>query len=189
MALRRQPPSKCNQAAMTRSVLPVGTACSGMVSRQTDARQQRVWCGTPSGIGNDAAIVTQPPKCPSGRRERVWRRKLSAIPVLISGIVTILRRVCRNPCGQDPPAPHHLGKWHSTAPRADDLLHQVIDSPAGSRPLDTPDRGGTAAGRVPGHTVSGGREPPPPALLEPYVTVSRHTAPAVRRWVEARRCQ
>ena len=37
--------------------------------------------------------------------------------------------------------------------------------------------------------VSGGREPPPPALLEPYVTVSRHTAPAVRRGVEARRCQ
>ena len=37
--------------------------------------------------------------------------------------------------------------------------------------------------------VSGGREPPPPALLEPYVTVSRHTAPTVRRWVEARRCQ
>ena len=37
--------------------------------------------------------------------------------------------------------------------------------------------------------VSGGREPPPPALLEPYVTVSRHTAPAVRRWVGARRCQ
>ena len=32
-----------------------------------------------------------------------------------------------------------------------------------------------------GHTVSGGREPPPPALLEPYVTVSRHTAPTVRR--------
>ena len=29
--------------------------------------------------------------------------------------------------------------------------------------------------------VSGGREPPPPALLEPYVTVSRHTAPTVRR--------
>ena len=37
--------------------------------------------------------------------------------------------------------------------------------------------------------VSGGREPPPPALLEPYVTVSRHTAPAVRRWVGARRRQ
>ena len=37
--------------------------------------------------------------------------------------------------------------------------------------------------------VSGGREPPPPALLEPYVTVSRHTAPTVRRWVEATRCQ
>ena len=37
--------------------------------------------------------------------------------------------------------------------------------------------------------VSGGREPPPPALLEPYVTVSRHTAPTVRRGVEARRCQ
>ena len=29
----------------------------------------------------------------------------------------------------------------------------------------------------------------PPALLEPYVTVSRHTAPTVRRWVEATRCQ
>ena len=29
----------------------------------------------------------------------------------------------------------------------------------------------------------------PPALLEPYVTVSGHTAPAVRRGVEARRCQ
>ena len=29
--------------------------------------------------------------------------------------------------------------------------------------------------------VSGGREPPPPALSEPYVTVSRHTAPTVRR--------
>ena len=29
--------------------------------------------------------------------------------------------------------------------------------------------------------VSSGREPPPPALLEPYVTVSRHTAPTVRR--------
>ena len=37
--------------------------------------------------------------------------------------------------------------------------------------------------------VSGGREPPPPALLEPYVTVSRHTAPTVRRGVGARRCQ
>ena len=37
--------------------------------------------------------------------------------------------------------------------------------------------------------VSGGREPPPPALLEPYVTVSRHTAPTVRRGVEATRCQ
>ena len=32
-----------------------------------------------------------------------------------------------------------------------------------------------------GGLVSGGREPPPPALLEPYVTVSRHTAPTVRR--------
>ncbi len=31
--------------------------------------------------------------------------------------------------------------------------------------------------------MSSGREPPPPALLEPYVTVSRHTAPTVRRWV------
>ena len=31
--------------------------------------------------------------------------------------------------------------------------------------------------------VSSGREPPPPALSEPYVTVSRHTAPTVRRWV------
>ena len=29
----------------------------------------------------------------------------------------------------------------------------------------------------PNRLVSGGREPPPPALLEPYVTVSRHTAP------------
>ena len=37
--------------------------------------------------------------------------------------------------------------------------------------------------------VNGGREPPPPALLEPYVTVSRHTAPTVRRGVEATRCQ
>ena len=31
--------------------------------------------------------------------------------------------------------------------------------------------------------VSGGREPPPPALAEPYVTVSRHTAPTDRRRV------
>jgi hypothetical protein len=28
--------------------------------------------------------------------------------------------------------------------------------------------------------VSSGREPPPPALSEPYVTISRHTAPAGR---------
>ena len=28
--------------------------------------------------------------------------------------------------------------------------------------------------------VSSGREPPPPALSEPYVTISRHTAPADR---------
>ena len=32
-----------------------------------------------------------------------------------------------------------------------------------------------------GCLASGGREPPPPALSEPYVTVSRHTAPTVRR--------
>src|SRR6185312_12372222 len=31
--------------------------------------------------------------------------------------------------------------------------------------------------------VSGGREPPPPALAEPYVTVARHTAPTDRRRV------
>jgi hypothetical protein len=43
--------------------------------------------------------------------------------------------------------------------------------------------------------VSSGREPPPPALAlalalaEPYVTVSRHTAPTVRRVGEVRRCQ
>ena len=70
-------------------------------------------------------------------------------------------------CGglESPPArrprrtyPHH---WHSTD-RADDLLHHHHHFPSG-------------------HTVSGGREPPPPALLEPYVTVSRHTAPTVRR--------
>ena len=47
--------------------------------------------------------------------------------------------------------------------------------------------GPEVAGRVRTHVqpvgalVSGGREPPPPALLEPYVTVSRHTAPTVRR--------
>ena len=54
----------------------------------------------------------------------------------------------------------YLHHWHSTD-RADDLLHHH-HFPSG-------------------HTVSGGREPPPPALLEPYVTVSRHTAPTVRR--------
>jgi hypothetical protein len=37
--------------------------------------------------------------------------------------------------------------------------------------------------------ASSGREPPPPALSEPYVTVSRHTAPTVRRVGEVRRCQ
>jgi NAD(P)H-dependent flavin oxidoreductase YrpB (nitropropane dioxygenase family) len=37
--------------------------------------------------------------------------------------------------------------------------------------------------------VSSGREPPPPALLEPYVTISRHTAPAVRPCGDARRYQ
>ena len=39
------------------------------------------------------------------------------------------------------------------------------------------------------HVVSSGRELPPPALSEPYVTVSRHTAPTVRRGVEGSRCQ
>ena len=78
-------------------------------------------------------------------------------------------------CGglESPPARRprrtYLHHWHSTD-RADDLLHHHHHFPSG-------------------HTVSGGREPPPPALLEPYVTVSRHTAPTVRRWVEARRCQ
>src|SRR6476620_1653789 len=37
--------------------------------------------------------------------------------------------------------------------------------------------------------VSGGREPPPPALVEPYVTVSRHTAPTDRRRVIETSCQ
>jgi 2,4-dichlorophenol 6-monooxygenase len=37
--------------------------------------------------------------------------------------------------------------------------------------------------------ASSGRELPPPALSEPYVTVSRHTAPTVRRRVEGRRYQ
>ena len=37
--------------------------------------------------------------------------------------------------------------------------------------------------------VSGGREPPPPALAEPYVTVSRHTAPTDRRRVIETSCQ
>ena len=37
--------------------------------------------------------------------------------------------------------------------------------------------------------VGGGREPPRPALLEPYVSVSGHMAPTVRRGVEAGRCQ
>ena len=69
-------------------------------------------------------------------------------------------------CGglESPPARRprrtYLHHWHSTD-RADDLLHHH-HFPSG-------------------HTVSGGREPPPPALLEPYVTVSRHTAPTVRR--------
>ena len=77
-------------------------------------------------------------------------------------------------CGglESPPARRprrtYLHHWHSTD-RANDLLHRH-HFPSG-------------------HTVSGGREPPPPALLEPYVTVSRHTAPTVRRGVEATRCQ
>jgi hypothetical protein len=37
--------------------------------------------------------------------------------------------------------------------------------------------------------ASSGRELPPPALPEPYVTVSRHTAPTVRRPVEGSRYQ
>ena len=37
--------------------------------------------------------------------------------------------------------------------------------------------------------ASSGRELPPPALSEPYVTVSRHTAPTVRRGVDGSRCQ
>ena len=37
--------------------------------------------------------------------------------------------------------------------------------------------------------VSGGRELPPPALAEPYVTVSRHTAPTDRRRVIETTCQ
>jgi hypothetical protein len=37
--------------------------------------------------------------------------------------------------------------------------------------------------------VSGGREPPPPALAEPYVTVARHTAPTDRRRVIETSCQ
>ena len=37
--------------------------------------------------------------------------------------------------------------------------------------------------------VSGGRGPPPPALSEPYVTVSRRTALTARGWGEARWCQ
>ena len=37
--------------------------------------------------------------------------------------------------------------------------------------------------------ASSGRELPPPALSEPYVTVSRHTAPTVRRGVEGSRYQ
>ena len=37
--------------------------------------------------------------------------------------------------------------------------------------------------------MSGGREPPPPALLEPYVTVSRHTAPTVRRLLPRSICR
>ncbi len=52
--------------------------------------------------------------------------------------------------------------------------------------------GQTHRSEVPGVIVvlaSSGREPPPPALSEPYVTVSRHTAPTVRRVGEVRRCQ
>src|ERR1700750_500642 len=37
--------------------------------------------------------------------------------------------------------------------------------------------------------ASSGRGLPPPALLEPYVTVSRHTAPTVRRGVDGSRYQ
>ena len=37
--------------------------------------------------------------------------------------------------------------------------------------------------------ASSGRELPPPALSEPYVTVSRHTAPTVRRGVDGSRYQ
>lgn len=37
--------------------------------------------------------------------------------------------------------------------------------------------------------VSSGREPPPPALSEPYVTVACHTAPTGRLWVLEAICQ
>ena len=71
---------------------------------------------------------------------------------------------------RDRPAPASDG-WNA-------LLMRIIGAMAASR-LDDPSW----------TLVSGGREPPPPAPLEPYVTVSRHTAPTVRRGVEARRCQ
>ena len=56
-------------------------------------------------------------------------------------------------------------------------MHNVTDPPPA--PVSTDSEPAVIA--QPPALVSGGREPPPPALLEPYVTVSRHTAPTVRR--------
>ena len=95
-------------------------------------------------------------------------------PPFARSATTRRHRRCR-PARQTPPSRENGPLWwtHQRVPKCRLTTNDTV---SGTH---------TAASSL----VSGGREPPPPALLEPYVTVSRHTAPTVRRWVEARRCQ
>ena len=76
--------------------------------------------------------------------------------------------------------------WSSTMPPPPDYDDHLYDSQKLLRHMTVEfeeDRSGgiPVVRMIPKGVVSGGREPPPPALSEPYVTVSRHTAPTVRR--------
>ena len=88
------------------------------------------------------------------------------------------------------PATAHLSRPQRPAQRSrtPPATNRTSPAPQSCTPQNAPARTRTSPAATRPQTV----DPTNPSVdsgLEPYVTVSRHTAPTVRRWVEARRCQ
>ena len=87
------------------------------------------------------------------------------------------------PCSSEPPTAPGAAQTHPTRHQPAPAPHPNPARPKTRRPAYTHQPSGHPAPTA---------DPTSPSVdsgLEPYVTVSRHTAPTVRRGVEARRCQ